>query len=250
MSKIIFFTGAGISAESGISTFRNNEDGLWSKYNPDVVANIDTFHANRKFVFEFYNERRIDLGSRQPNKGHLKIAQLQAELGPDKVKIVTQNIDDLFERAGCLEVTHVHGKLTEMKCLECDQVIDVGYSRVEVTDTCPECGSIHLKPNVVFFGEHAPKYFDMYKIFGSEREEGDVIVAIGTTFEVVPFYLIMGNHSVPASYNILCNKDRGGDFDQSYLHKIYYMKISNAIDSIISTAKSHVGKTPPQLLMF
>ena len=251
MSKIIFFTGAGLSAESGISTFRNNEDGLWTKYNPDIVANMETFHANREIVFKFYNERRLDLSNRKPNKGHLEIAKLQAELGSAVVRIVTQNIDNLLERAGCTDVLHVHGNLTEMKCLECDHVYDVGYSKVEITDTCPRCGSIHLKPNVVFFNEYAPKYFDMYnKVFGSEREEGDVIIAIGSTFEVIPFHAIMGNVSAPLSYNILCNKDRGGEIDQSYLHKIYYMKVSEAIDSIITTAKLQLGKTPKPLLMF
>lgn len=249
MSKILFFTGAGLSAESGISTFRNNEDGLWTRYNPDVVANMETFYANRNQVFKFYNERRLSLGNLKPNKAHLEIAKLQAELGPDKVKIVTQNIDDFLEQAGCKDVVHVHGRLTEIHCLECGKIYDVGYTEVSAKDTCLHCGSKHIKPNVIFFGEHAPHYFDMYQIFGELREEGDVIIAIGTTFEVVPFYAIMGNVSTP-SYNILCNKDRGGDIDHEMIHKIYYMKATEAIDGIIATAKAQLGNVPPPRIMF
>ena len=234
MNKILIFTGAGLSAESGISTFRDNEDGLWTKYNPDIVCNIHVFKKNRNLVFDFYNERRIGLPSLSPNKAHLGIAEIQKKYGKDNVKIYTQNIDDFLERAGCEDVVHVHCKFTDMTCLNCEHTWDVGYSPYELNMPCLRCGSLEdVKPGVVFFGEPAPKYAEMFSTFGKSRN--DIIIVIGTSGEVVPLKYIAGNRYSPnKSYTILNNKeyDRGGHIDTRLFDVCMFKPASEAIDRI------------------
>jgi len=220
MNQLLIFTGAGLSAESGIATFRDNEDGLWTKYDPDEVCNLRTFAKNRELVFKFYNERRAQLPSLKPNAAHYGLAALQKQYGKDRVKIFTQNIDDFLERAGCEDVVHVHGKFTDLQCLKCGHVWDVGYEVMHMNDECVNCGEVgFLKPGVVFFGENAPNYPLLYSTFKKARN--DVILVIGTAGEVVPLEYIVGNQYSPNKpFSILCNKDfdRGGpipyhDFD-------------------------------------
>ena len=243
MNKILFFTGAGISAESGISTFRDNEDGLWTKYDPDVVATMSAFEPNKELVFKFYSERRVSLANIKPNKAHIEIAKLQKEMGADRVKIVTQNIDDLFEQAGCVDVVHVHGKMTEMRCLECNHIWDVGYTETTPNTMCPKCGREHTKPNVIFFGEHAPKYKALFDIFDTNKTRNDVVVVIGTSGNVVPMvYVTLNGYEHNSGFNILCNKDDDGEFDPRVFHRTFFCKATEAIDEIISIAKKRVNK--------
>lgn len=245
MDQVLIFSGAGLSAESGISTFRDNEDGLWTKYNPDVVANIRAFEKNRELVFQFYNERRMDLPNLKPNKAHEGIAAMQKKYGTDKVKIYTQNIDDFLERAGCEDVVHVHGKFTDMNCLACGHRWDVGYSEYVIDTPCPECGKTHLvKPGVVFFGESAPEYAGMFSTFGKSR--GDLIIVIGTSGEVVPMKSIAGNRYSPnKSYTILNNKDhdRFGMIDYKLFELCLFKPASEAIDRISELVDKFFTKT-------
>lgn len=234
MNQILIFTGAGLSAESGISTFRDNEDGLWTKYDPAEVCNLQTFAKNRELVFKFYNERREQLPSLHPNNGHKAIAALQKQYGKDRVKIFTQNIDDFLERAGCEDVVHVHGKFTDMQCLKCSHVWDVGYEVMHMNEACPNCDTVGCtKPGVVFFGENAPNYQILYSTFKKARN--DVILVIGTAGEVVPLEYIVGNRYSPNKpFSILCNKDfdRDGPIPYKDFDQCIFKPISEAVTQI------------------
>jgi len=212
MNNILIFTGAGLSAESGISTFRDNHDGLWTKYDPMQVANIATFRKNRELVFDFYNERRLLLKDTKPNAAHLGIAELQRKYGRDRVKVFTQNIDDLLEQAGCEDVVHVHGKFKDMQCLNCGTIWDIGYTSWSKDQPCPHCDfgvrddATSVKPGVVFFGEQAPMYPLLHKTFKNSRK--DIIVVIGTSGDVINLRNIVGNrYSINRSFTVLNNKE-------------------------------------------
>ena len=235
MDNILIFTGAGLSAESGISTFRDNEDGLWTRYNPAIVANLFSFHENQELVFKFYNERRTSLTQLSPNRAHFGLALLQKMYGKDRVKIYTQNIDDLLEKAGCEDVIHVHGKLTDMNCLKCDSRWKVGYAEFKVDTPCPFCKSAGVvKPGVVFFNENAPEYPDMYKTFRESRN--DIIIVIGTSGEVVPLGKIAANRRSPSrSFCILNNKeyDKFGNVPYHLFDVHLFKPATEAIDRIV-----------------
>ena len=180
---LVVFSGAGLSADSGIATFRG-ADGLWENHSIDEVCNFDTWEANRQSVHGFYNARRVALAGVAPNPMHRLLAGWQSRF---RTTLVTQNIDDLLERAGATEVLHVHGFLTEMRCLACGAVWDIGATAWDPsTDRCPSCGSLEgVKPNVVFFNEPAPLYEPMADVFASLGPD-DVLVVIGTDGAVVP----------------------------------------------------------------
>lgn len=185
--KIVFFTGAGISAESGISTFRD-VNGLWDNHKIEEICNISTYKKNKAAVFKFYNERRNQLEVVEPNLVHLTMAKIQNELIQKgiQVDIITQNIDDLLERAGCKDVIHVHGDLKRMQCKHCDITWDVGYEPVDIDTKCPKCNTDrNVKPAVVFFGEEAPQYHFMKRSFRDLITKEDILIVIGTMGNVV-----------------------------------------------------------------
>ncbi len=184
MGKLIILSGAGLSAESGIPTFRD-KDGLWENHRVEDVCDIHTWKENFELVHRFYNERRTKLGTVQPNAAHRQIAEWEAAY---QTTILTQNIDDLLERGGCKEVNHLHGFLTEMQCKACGHRWSIGYTEWTATDHCPRenCRSLKgVKPNVVFFGESAPMYTTLYWSL-EELQPGDVLLVIGTTGVVLP----------------------------------------------------------------
>jgi NAD-dependent deacetylase len=240
--RVLFFTGAGISADSGLSTFRDNEDGLWTKYNPDVVATMATFEENKELVFQFYNERRVLLQDVQPNKAHAEIGKLQQQYGEDSVQIFTQNIDDLFEKAGCVDVQHVHGKFTEMKCLSNpNHVYDIGHSTVTTTERCPVCGG-GVKPGVIFFGEDAPLYPLMYNTFKLSTEN-DLIVVIGTSGNVVNMAYVVGlKHLQYGGKRILCNKDSNDWIDYELFDDLLFGKAIDCIDEIVTAVNDWMSQ--------
>jgi NAD-dependent deacetylase len=241
MGQILVFSGAGLSADSGLATFRDS-NGTWANHDVNKVANISTLDDNRELVFKFYNERRVELGKAGPNKAHVALAKLQAELGSERVKLVTQNVDDLLERAGCTDVLHVHGRLNELQCMMCGHCWDIGYAEVQLDVACPCCGPHgYVKPNVVFFGEQAPQYNAMHTIF-DHRQPDDVIIVIGTSGNVVPMSYIIGHEQT--TYNLLCNKVVRADtsFNINYLHfnLIFEDSIINCIDEMLDIAKQRV----------
>ncbi|MDD3598395.1 Sir2 family NAD-dependent protein deacetylase, partial [Sulfuricurvum sp.] len=155
MKKVLILSGAGISAESGIRTFRD-ADGLWEEYDVMEVCSVEGFERNPKLVSDFYDARRRDLRDKFPNAAHEMIARLKQRY-PDQIEVLTQNVDDLFERAGCPDVIHLHGTLTDLRCKECGAVFEIGYESQEGS-TCPSCESDNIRHNVVMFGEEAPMY--------------------------------------------------------------------------------------------
>lgn len=214
MGKLYIFSGAGLSADSGIATFRG-KGGRWNDVDVDKVANFNTWRENKKEVFDFYNERRVEMWSVKPNAAHQTIAELEKLLGSDRVVNMTQNIDHLLEDAGCSDVIHLHGDINTMQCLNCGHKWDIGFTKFLLGDPCPECYSFDdVKPGVVMFYESAPRYVDLYTKFSQISPE-DVILVIGTSGNVVPpQYIVPGGyektqapHKFP--FCILVNLDLG-----------------------------------------
>jgi NAD-dependent deacetylase len=227
--KVIFFTGAGISAESGIKTFRDS-DGLWENHKVEEICNAQTWRKNKEKVFKFYSERRIQLGEVQPNHIHNTIAEIQHILGKDNVIIMTQNVDNLLERAGCKDVLHLHGFLPEMKCVgtyKCNHIWNVGYTETAPDMVCPKCGG-ESKPNIVFFGDEALNYHFMKQHFRSAYEE-DIIVVMGTMGNVVAIDRYM---DFTYGTKILNNLEKSDYINGKKYDHVFYEKGTTAIDKI------------------
>ena len=183
--KITVLTGAGVSAESGISTFRDS-DGLWENHNVEDVASIEGWYRDRKLVLDFYNARRTQLATARPNAAHLAIASLEDDFD---VTVVTQNVDNLHERAGSTRIIHLHGELTKVRpencCNELDgfseeTVFDIGSDSIEVGDKAPN--GAQLRPHIVWFGEAVPKIDAAIDAV----EAADIILIVGTSLQVYP----------------------------------------------------------------
>lgn len=178
--KVVFLTGAGVSAESGISTFRD-ADGLWEQYPVMQVCSASGFRSNPALVHHFYNERRRQLGEVEPNAAHLAIARLADRFD---VTVVTQNVDNLHERAGLPadRIIHLHGELMKVRAVNDDNLI---YELCPPhTDTTPETviDGHHVRPHIVFFEEAVPMIEPAAKVVA----EADVLVIIGTSLNVYP----------------------------------------------------------------
>ena len=179
MKKVMILSGAGLSAESGIRTFRDH-DGLWEAYDVMQVCSTQGWEADRDLVTRFYNDRRSELADKRPNRMHRAIAQLQQRY-PGRIWNLTQNVDDLLERAGCDEVIHLHGTLRDLRCESCGHVWDIGYGEQTEYDCCPRCDSAAVRHNVVMFGESAPMYRKIYEAVN----DAALFVAIGTSGQVI-----------------------------------------------------------------
>jgi len=180
--KIVVLTGAGISAESGLSTFRNN-GGLWDNYPVEQVATPEAFAHNPALVHRFYNERRHALENVEPNPAHKALAALQASLksAGGALTLITQNVDDLHERGGSQDVIHMHGELTSIRCTACEnRYYFTGETTVNMS--CTQCGHGVMRPDIVWFGEMP---FFMMEI-ESALENCDLFVSIGTSGAVYP----------------------------------------------------------------
>ncbi|MBM7066151.1 NAD-dependent deacylase [Actibacterium sp. 188UL27-1] len=176
--RIVILTGAGISAESGLGTFRD-VGGLWSQYDLADVATPEGFARDPGLVHAFYNARRQNCREAEPNAAHHALARLQAK-HPDVV-IVTQNVDDLHERGGAQAVIHMHGELMGALCAQCGARWSAP-DRMEATDACPKCGSPATRPDIVWFGEIP---YQMRRIEDA-LATATLFVAIGTSGEVYP----------------------------------------------------------------
>lgn len=177
--RIVVLTGAGISAESGLATFRDS-DGLWEGHDPMQVATPEAFAADPELVQRFYDERRAQLTDAHPNPAHQALGRLAEALGDD-LFLVTQNVDDLHERGGVPHVHHMHGELTSAWCTDCD-------TRHRWTGTlldqpaCPHCARASLRPDIVWFGE-IPYGMDLIE---QQLDRADLFVSIGTSGAVYP----------------------------------------------------------------
>ena len=175
--QLVILSGAGISAESGISTFRDS-NGLWENYDVMEVASIEGWNQNPKLVIDFYNQRRAQLATVEPNEAHKIIAQLEEYYD---VTVVTQNVDNLHERAGSTNIIHLHGELTKVCSMDNKKyVTDIGYLTFEFGDLAPD-GQL-LRPFIVWFGEDVPLIQKASEIV----EQADIIVIIGTSLNVYP----------------------------------------------------------------
>jgi len=183
--KLVVLTGAGVSAESGISTFRDS-DGLWEQHKVEDVASIEGWYRNPALVLDFYNARRAQLPTVKPNAAHLAIASLEDEYD---VTVVTQNVDNLHERAGSTRIVHLHGELTkvrpENRCNEMDgfseeTVFDIGAEAVHIGDLAPN--GAQLRPHIVWFGEAVPKIETAIDAV----EAADILLIVGTSLQVYP----------------------------------------------------------------
>ncbi len=229
--KVLFFTGAGLSAESGLSTFRDT-GGIWQQYDLDVVCNYATLERNIEQVFDFYNKRRVELSTVEPNSAHLAIAKLQQDYGAERVKIITQNVDDLLERAGCSEVLHVHGELTKMMCRRCDAIWEVGYTAMSVKTVCPDCGEQRTKPYVVLFGEMAPSSSTQFEWL-EQLTSQDLLVVVGSSGTVLPINQIV--KVLPqGTRKLICNLDQGGQIDYQQFDEVFLGPVTNHIDEMVA----------------
>ena len=193
---LLIFTGAGISADSGIKTFRD-AGGLWEGHSVEQVATAHTWKRNADIVHAFYNARRAELEQAQPNAAHFMVQRLQDRYG---AHVVTQNVDDLFEKAGCGEVVHVHGKLTTMRCEACGGVWDIGYRQWNYPkDKCENCerdceSKRGVRPGIVMFGDLAPEYARLYALLRLLKDKNGVLLVIGTSGQVVDIGGMAANH--------------------------------------------------------
>lgn len=175
--KLVVLTGAGISAESGIPTFRAS-DGLWENHAIEEVATPEGFRKNPALVLRFYNERRAKLDQVEPNEGHKILARLEKYFD---VQIITQNVDNLHERAGSKKVLHLHGELTKARStVDSSLVYEIGTKAINLGDKC-EKGS-QLRPHIVWFHEDVPLIETAVKL----TEEADFFVVVGTSLQVYP----------------------------------------------------------------
>ncbi|WP_034044098.1 SIR2 family NAD-dependent protein deacylase [Wocania ichthyoenteri] len=185
MKHIVILTGAGMSAESGIKTFRD-ADGLWEGYNVMEVATAEGFSANPELVLDFYNQRRRQLFEVEPNTAHYNLAALENEF---KVTIITQNVDDLHERAGSTNAIHLHGELLKVRSTFDDKDVQHWTTDLILGDICKK--GYQLRPHIVWFGEDVPMIPKAIDIC----ETADILIIIGTSMQVYPAASLM--HYVP-----------------------------------------------------
>ena len=178
--NIVILTGAGISAESGLATFRAS-NGLWNNHKVEDVATIEAFERNPAYVHEFYNELKKELVKAKPNQAHLAITRLQKEYDAN-ISVVTQNVDTLHEKAGNQNIYHIHGQINQAVCLNCGKILET-FGDVDTETVCPHCHIAGMmKPNIVFFGENLLCMDKVDRLLS----ECDLFLSIGTSGVVFP----------------------------------------------------------------
>ncbi|HNQ12262.1 MAG TPA: NAD-dependent deacylase [Bacteroidia bacterium] len=191
MKKVVVFSGAGMSAESGLKTFRDS-DGLWENYSIEDVATPQAFANNPELVLRFYNERRQQIRSAKPNPGHLALVQLEEKYN---VEIITQNIDDLHERAGSKNVLHLHGEILKARSsAPSESIYHLGNKDIQWGDVCEQ--GFQLRPHIVWFGEMVP----MLEHAIMKVQMADILLIIGTSLQVYPAASLI--HYVPSNCKI------------------------------------------------
>lgn len=178
--NIVFLTGAGISAESGLSTFRS-ENGLWNNHRVEDVATIEAYFRNPDYVHDFYNNMRPELLKAEPNPAHLAISDLQKKY-PAQISVITQNVDTLHEKAKNKDIYHIHGQINQIVCMNCGHIFET-WGDITSQDKCEHCGTVGmLKPNIVFFGENL---LYMNKV-DNLLKSCDLFISVGTSGVVYP----------------------------------------------------------------
>lgn len=223
--RLSIFTGAGISAESGVPTFRSGPDALWENHRVEDVCHIDTFERNYELVHRFYNARRTALAGVEPNLAHRAIADLQRTF-PGRVRLMTTNVDDLHERAGSNEVRHIHGTLLEMLDLDSGQTQPLAYEAFDYAGTPGR-----YKPNVVFFGEAAPVYAELFERMDS-LDGDDMVLVVGSSELVLPFCQLAWRGSLGRArilYVDPCAESPYGELRPQPYHRHYRLPATEAL---------------------
>lgn len=213
MSNIVILTGAGISAESGIETFRA-ETGLWAQHRVEDVATPEGFERDPELVVDFYNKRRAVAAEAQPNAAHEALARLEAAHSGE-VLLVTQNVDDLHERGGMQNLIHMHGALNSALCAACDNRWPAPM-QMAVGDVCPACSALAARPDIVWFGEMP---YQMDRIFAA-LGKADIFAAIGTSGNVYPAAGFVAEASHAGAQTLEINLEPsavGAQFDKALL---------------------------------
>ena len=218
------FTGAGISAESGLGTFRDS-GGLWEKYKIEDVATLEAFQKNPSLVLDFYNIRRKQLLNCHPNVAHISLNKLQKKFN---LFIITQNVDDLHERSGTKNILHLHGKLTESKSTIDGKIYPINGSELNIGDCCEKGGQ--LRPNVVWFGEEVPNM----EIAINKVKKADIFIIIGTSLNVYPAASLI-NYAINADRIILI--DKNPTFDHSI--EVIAKKATQALPILVNDLLSN-----------
>lgn len=235
MERIVILTGAGISAESGLGTFRDKE-GLWTRYDLSEVATPEGFARDPGLVHEFYNARRANAAMARPNPAHQALARLQA-LRPGRVVLITQNVDDLHERAGSPGVIHMHGELARALCPSCGHRWQAPAIMAPATP-CPACGQAGARPDIVWFGEMPYRMEEIYAALA----EADLFVAIGTSGQVYPAAGFMAEAAQMGAETLEINLEpSGGDFDR-VIEGPASRTVPDWVDEVISGRPAHATR--------
>jgi NAD-dependent deacetylase len=238
MKKIMILSGAGLSAESGIRTFRDH-DGLWENHDVMKVCSTQGWIEDHQYVTRFYNDRRRDLEFKEPNHAHKMLAQLEHDYR-GRIIHLTQNIDNLMEKAGAKDVIHLHGTLTDLRCEACTQTFHVGYAPQEGNEHCPHCGNKRVRHNVVMFGEAAPEYSHIHQAI----RQSTLFIAIGTSGAVIDIVPIAKEfkHSIlidPKRQETASKFDPCSYIDEYFEHFIQ-KKAGVAMEDMMAIIKEHM----------
>lgn len=231
MARVIILSGAGLSAESGISTFRD-DNGLWENHRIEDVCLKGCLETNRNITIDFYDMLRTNLKDKEPNHAHRVISELKIKY-PNDIAVITQNIDDLFEKANCPNVLHLHGFLKELRCESCDEVLNINYEiQSENYHTCSKCNN-KLRPNIVFFGEKTPKYDDL----NNELLDCEVLIVIGTSGAVINTDMFLNENM---KLTILNNLEPSAYLYHQLYTKAIFEPATKAIDEIAKDIEKYI----------
>lgn len=231
--SVVFFTGAGVSAESGIPTFRG-EDGIWNKLKPEELANLDAFLKNPRMVWEWYKHRKQIVHGSQPNSAHKIISDFQ-NIFPD-VKVITQNIDNLHKRAGSKNVFELHGNIERNYCVECKTFYN---DEVIFNDDVPKCrcGGL-IRPDVVWFGEYLPQ--DEFNEAETAAKNSDIFFIVGTSAIVYPAASIIFTAKKNGAFIIEVNLERTEA--SSAADRSFFGQAGKILPSIYKEVKAYSSK--------
>lgn len=179
--RVVVLTGAGVSAESGVPTFRQAQTGLWARYDPQSLATAAAFRANPRLVWEWYAWRRSLVAQAEPNPGHYALVEMEQHI--PEFRLITQNVDGLHQRAGTHKIIELHGNIQRSKCFDEHIVIETWEEQSEVPPRCPHCGGM-LRPDVVWFGESLPP--EALEAAWEAAEHCEIFFTIGTSGVVEP----------------------------------------------------------------
>lgn len=235
----MILSGAGLSAESGIRTFRDH-DGLWENHDVMKVCSTQGWIQDRQTVTRFYNDRRRELEFKEPNHAHSVLAKLEHDYR-GRIIHLTQNIDNLMEKAGAQNVIHLHGTLTDLRCEACTQTFDIGYTPQIGNEHCPHCGNKRVRHNVVMFGEAAPEYIHIQEAI----RQSTLFIAIGTSGTVIDIVPIAKSfkHSIlidPKRQETRSLYDPKSYIDEYFEHFIQ-KKAGDAMEEMMGIIKKYMN---------